>query len=58
MTLDPQTSAACPRPSTDVQFSLKIRILYFDVFRWTNPMVVKMVVRPIAQLSEQAHDNE
>ena len=35
--LDPQTSAACPRTSTDVQFSLKIRILHFDVFRWTNP---------------------
>jgi hypothetical protein len=35
--LDPQTSAACPRTSTDVQFSLKIRILYLGVFRWTNP---------------------
>jgi hypothetical protein len=34
---DPQTSAVCPRPSTDVQFSLKIRVLDLDVFRWTNP---------------------
>ena len=37
MALDPQTSAACPRMSIDVQFSLKIRILRFDIFRWTNP---------------------
>ena len=34
---DPQTSAACPRTSSDVQFSLKIRILYLGVFRWTDP---------------------
>ena len=35
--LDPQTSAACPRMSPHGQFSLKIRILYLGVFRWTNP---------------------
>jgi hypothetical protein len=35
--LNPQTSAACPRTSPDVQFSLKIRILHLQVFRWTNP---------------------
>jgi hypothetical protein len=35
--LDPQTSAACPWTSPHVQFSLKIRILHIDVFRWTNP---------------------
>ena len=35
--LDPQTSAAHPRTSPNVQFSLKIRILYLGVFRWTNP---------------------
>jgi hypothetical protein len=35
--LDPQTSAACPRTSSCVQFSLKIRILHLGVFRWTNP---------------------
>ena len=35
--LDPQTSAACPRASTDVKFSLKIRILHSGVFRWTYP---------------------
>jgi hypothetical protein len=35
--LDPQTSAACPRTSPHVQFSLKIRVLHFGVFRWTNP---------------------
>ena len=35
--LDPQTSAACPRTSTDVHFSLKIRILHLGAFRWTNP---------------------
>jgi hypothetical protein len=34
---DPQTSAACPPMSSDVQFSLEIRILHFGVFRWTNP---------------------
>jgi hypothetical protein len=34
---DPQTSAACPRTSPDVQFSLRIRILHLGVFRWTNP---------------------
>jgi hypothetical protein len=35
--LDPQTSAACPRTSPDVQFSLRIRILHLSVFRWTDP---------------------
>ena len=35
--LDPQTSAARPRTSSDVQFSLKIRILHLGGFRWTNP---------------------
>ena len=35
--LDPQTSAACPRTSSDVQSSLKIRILHIGKFRWTNP---------------------
>jgi hypothetical protein len=35
--LDPQISAACPRTSADVQFSLKMGILHFDRFRWTNP---------------------
>jgi hypothetical protein len=34
---DPQTSAACPRTSPDVQFSLKIRILHLGIFRWTSP---------------------
>jgi hypothetical protein len=53
--LDPQTSAAWPRTSFDVQFSLKIRILHLGAFRWTTQMVVKMVVRPIANLSEEAH---
>ena len=53
MALDPQTSAASPRTSTDVQFSLKIRILHLGVLRWTTQMVVKMVVRPIAKLSEK-----
>jgi hypothetical protein len=32
----------------------KIGISHLEVFRWTNPMVVKMVVRPIAKLSEEA----
>ena len=32
-----KTSAACPRPSADVQFSLEIRISHLGVFRWTNP---------------------
>jgi hypothetical protein len=35
--LDPSTSAACLRTSTNVQFSLKIRILHLGVFRWTDP---------------------
>src|SRR5215213_7915187 len=35
--LDPQTSAAYPRMSTDVQFPLKIRILKLGVLRWTDP---------------------
>jgi hypothetical protein len=47
---DPQRSAACPRTSPDVHFSLKIRILHLGVFRWTTQMVVK----PIAKLSEEA----
>ena len=34
---DPQTSAACPRTSTDVKLSLKIGISHSGVFRWTNP---------------------
>jgi hypothetical protein len=37
MALDPQTSAACPRTSLDVQFSLKIRILHLGASRWANP---------------------
>jgi hypothetical protein len=37
MALDPQTSAACPRTSPGVQFSLEIRILHRGIFRWTNP---------------------
>jgi hypothetical protein len=37
MAVDPQTSAACPRTSPDVQFSLKIRILHLGAFRWTTP---------------------
>jgi hypothetical protein len=37
MALDPQSSAACPTTSADVQLSLKIRILHMRVFRWTNP---------------------
>jgi hypothetical protein len=49
--LDPQTSAAWPRTSPDVQFSLEIRILDLDAFRWTK-VKVKMAVRPIAKLSE------
>jgi hypothetical protein len=53
MAYDPQTSAACPRTSPDVQLSLKIRILHLGVFRWTYSMVVKMVVRPIAKLSKR-----
>jgi hypothetical protein len=35
--LDPQTSAACPRMSGYVQFSLKIRIPHLHGFRLTNP---------------------
>jgi hypothetical protein len=35
--LDPQTSAACPRTSSDVQSCLEIRILHSGVLRWTNP---------------------
>jgi hypothetical protein len=34
---NPQTSAAWPRTSPDVQFSLEIRILDLGAFRWTNP---------------------
>jgi hypothetical protein len=34
--LDPQTLAARPRTSPDVQFSLEIRILDLDAFRWTK----------------------
>src|SRR5215211_2873373 len=37
VTYDPQTSAACPRTSPEVQFSLKIGISHLGVFRWTNP---------------------
>jgi hypothetical protein len=51
---DPQTSAACPRTSPDVQFSLKIRILRLGVFRWTNPNGGQNGGQPIAKLSEQA----
>ena len=51
---DPQTSAACPRTSPDVQLSLRIRILHLGVFRWTNPNGGQMVVRPIAKLSKEA----
>ena len=35
--LDPQTSAACPRTSSDVQFPQKIWTLHLAGFRWTNP---------------------
>jgi len=34
--LTPQTSAAWPRTSPDVQFSLEIRILDLGAFRWTK----------------------
>jgi hypothetical protein len=37
MVLDPQTSAACPRTSSDVRFSLKTTISHLGAFRWTNP---------------------
>src|SRR5918993_1545472 len=36
MALDPQTSAAGPRTSPDVEFSLEIRILDLCAFRWTK----------------------
>jgi hypothetical protein len=49
-TPDPQTSAACPRTSKDVRFSLKIRILHWAHFGGHTQMVVKMVVRLIATL--------
>jgi hypothetical protein len=39
------------RPQTS-NFLLEIRILDLDAFRWTRLMVVKMMVRPIAKLSE------
>jgi hypothetical protein len=52
--LDSKTSAACPRTSTEVRFSLKIGTLDLGVFQWTNPNVAKMVVRPIAKLSREA----
>jgi hypothetical protein len=52
--LDPQTSAACPRRSPDAQFSNTNRGLYFGGSQRTSLMVVKMVVRPIAKLSEEA----
>jgi hypothetical protein len=35
--LDAQTSAACPRTSSDVQLSLKMGVSHFGVFGWTNP---------------------
>jgi hypothetical protein len=54
MALNPQASAACPRTSPDVQFSLEIRILHIAYFGGQTQMVVKMVVRPIANLSEEA----
>jgi hypothetical protein len=50
--LDPQTSAAWPRTSSGVQFSLEIRVLELGAFRRIKLMVVKMTVRPIAKLSE------
>jgi hypothetical protein len=34
--LDPQTLAAWPRTSPDVQFSLEIRIRDLDAFLWTK----------------------
>ena len=34
------------------------RILHLGVFRWTYPMMVKMVVRPIAKLSEEARSGQ
>ena len=53
--LDPQRSAACPRRSPDVQFSLQIRICTPGCISVDKTqMVVKMVVRPIAKLSEEA----
>src|SRR5215212_11091643 len=48
--LDPQTSAACPGTSTDIQLSLKIRILYLGAFRWTYANGGQR----IAKLSEEA----
>ena len=54
MSLDPQTSAACPRRSPDVSFSLQIKIYTWVYFGGLTQMVVKMVVRPIAKLSEEA----
>jgi hypothetical protein len=50
MALDPQTSAACPRMSPHVQFYLKIRSIHLCVFGGQP----KMVVRPIAKLSDEA----
>ena len=43
-----------PSAPADVKFLLKIRASHLGGFWWTNPMVVKMVVRPIVKLSEEA----
>ena len=52
-TLASQTSAARRRSPQTPSF-LKIAILHSDVFRWTTQVVIKMVVRPIAKLSQDA----
>jgi hypothetical protein len=50
---DPQTSAACPRTSSDVQLSLKTGI-YTDVYSGgQTQMVVKIVVKVIAKLKQR-----
>jgi hypothetical protein len=43
---------ACLQHTLFVGVSLKIRILHLALFRWQTKMVVKIVVRPIAKLSE------
>jgi hypothetical protein len=53
VTYDPQTSAACPRTSSDVQLSLKTGI-YTDVYSGgQTQMVVKIVVKVIAKLKQR-----
>ena len=55
LAVDPQTSAAGPVTSPDVQLSLNIGIYRWVYFGGQTQMVVKMVVRPIAKLSEYAY---